>query len=63
MFDVRDHSYRASRTMPDVASFSVVPEMVNGKIYILGWTDNGKQMFVWDAQNDKWEIDERFPSL
>ena len=47
-FDVRDGSYRASKCMPDVASFSVVPQVVDGKLYVLGWTDAGKSMFVWD---------------
>ena len=60
LFDTTDNSYKASPSMPDVGSFSVVPEMANGKIYILGWTNSGKSMFVWDATYNTWTIDSRF---
>ena len=60
LFDTKTNSYKASTSMPDVASFSVVPEMANGKIYILGWTDSGKSMFVWDVSKNTWSIDDRF---
>ena len=60
LFDTSDNSWKDSPAMPDVGSYSVVPEMANGKIHILGWTNNGKKMFVWDATYNTWTIDSRF---
>ena len=60
LFDVIDSSWKESEPMTDVGSFSVVPEMANGRIYILGWTNTGKTMFVWDANQNTWTSEPRF---
>ena len=60
LFDTQTESYKESTSMPDVGSFSVVPTMANAKIYILGWTNNGKKMFVWDVSKNTWSIDTNF---
>jgi len=60
LFDTSDNSWKDSTAMPDVGTYSVVPEMANGKIYVLGWTNNGKKMFVWDATYNTWTFDPRF---
>ena len=46
--------------MPDVASFSDVPEMANGRLYALGWTNIQKRMFVWDPAGNSWTVEPRF---
>ena len=60
LFDTQTNSWKDSASMTDVGSYSVVPEMANNKIYILGWTNSGKKMFVWDSRENTWTVDSRF---
>ena len=60
LFDTQTNRWNDSTSMTDVGSYSVVPEMANNKIYILGWTNSGKKMFVWDSRENTWTVDSRF---
>ena len=60
ILDTTDGSWQENESMPDVASFSDVPEMANGRLYALGWTNIQKRMFVWDPTDNQWTVEPRF---
>ena len=60
LFNTETNSWKKSTPMPDVGSMSVVAEIANNKIYFVGWTNQGKKLFVWDQIHNTWSADTRF---